>query len=285
MKHTRLFVTVLAGRDVCRRLCAAALLLVVMCASCRSAALLNTDPAKPENDANSKVDVVRLIGSAEAAWFQNHGRYATLEELIQSGQVERTACQSSDYKSAVKWLSLQSESQSVAGFSLNLTVSSSGTGYQLYLTQKGKKCGVGWFTDEAGILYEGKAVNCEEHSPASALKNWSPPDIDAVLPPVRNDGPCPLQEILHEASVRATELVENLQRFTAAEQIEHTEFRRNGEPHKSNSELFTYTAEIEQNANGDFWIEEYRSSKIPTDTPPLADTGTAAFALIFTLCL
>ena len=168
MKHTRLFVTVLAGHDMGRRLCAAALLLVVMSASCRSAA---------ENGANGKVNVVRLIGSAEAAWFQNHGRYATLAELIQSGQVERTAGQSSDYKSALKWLSLQSESQPVAGFSLNLTVSSSGTGYQLYLTQKGNKCGVGWFTDEAGVLYEGKAVNCEEHSPASALKDWSPPDI------------------------------------------------------------------------------------------------------------
>jgi Protein of unknown function (DUF1570) len=98
-----------------------------------------------------------------------------------------------------------------------------------------------------------------------------------------DDIPCPLTTILHEASERATEMVDNLQRFTATEQIEHIEFKKNGKTRKSASQLFSfsYVAEIEQLPSGAFWVEEYRLAKTQNDPPPLSDTGTAAFALIF----
>jgi hypothetical protein len=92
---------------------------------------------------------------------------------------------------------------------------------------------------------------------------------------------CPLSQILEGASERAIEMVDNLQRFTANEEIEHTEFRRNGRPRKSTNQLFSYVAEIDQASSGAFWIEEYRLAKSDGESPPLSDTGTAAFALIF----
>ena len=104
---------------------------------------------------------------------------------------------------------------------------------------------------------------------------------DSLRNEFRDDIPCPLSQILHGASERATEMVDNLQRFTAMEEIEHTEFKKNGRPRKATNELFSYVAEIAQGPSGAFWVEEYRSSASETNSPALADTGTAAFALIF----
>jgi len=98
---------------------------------------------------------------------------------------------------------------------------------------------------------------------------------------LNEDIPCPLSAILHGASERATEMVENLQRFTATEEIAHTEFKKNGKARKASNELYSYVAEIAQVPSGAFWVEEYRSSASETNSAALADTGTAAFALIF----
>lgn len=106
-------------------------------------------------------------------------------------------------------------------------------------------------------------------------------DTDAAAPPDRNDGSCPLPQILHEVSERATELVENLQSFTATEQIQHTEFRKDGKPRRSTTELFTYVAELHENPYGEFWVHEYREAKTQSDPPPLVENATAASALIF----
>lgn len=97
---------------------------------------------------------------------------------------------------------------------------------------------------------------------------------------VQDEISCPLSQIVEGASERATEMVENLQRFTATEKIEHTEFRKNGKARYSANQVFSYVAEIDQ-ASGSFWVEEYRSAKTQGEPPPLSDTGTAAFALIF----
>ena len=98
---------------------------------------------------------------------------------------------------------------------------------------------------------------------------------------IQSDVPCPLPEILHGASERAAEMVDNLQRFTATEEIRHTEFKRNGKPRNATNQLFSYVAEIAQGPSGGFWVEEDRSAKTESDSSPLYDTGTAAFALIF----
>lgn len=97
----------------------------------------------------------------------------------------------------------------------------------------------------------------------------------------RTDVPCPLSQILQGASERATEMVDNLQRFTATESILHTEFKKNGAPRRGTNQLFSYVAEIDAAPSGAFWVEEYRTAKMEVDSPPISDTGTAAFALIF----
>jgi tetratricopeptide (TPR) repeat protein len=107
------------------------------------------------------------------------------------------------------------------------------------------------------------------------------PDIDEGVPPVVEDAACPLSQILQGASQRIIELAENLQRFTATEQIEHTELGKNGTPRNSISETFSYVASIEQNTDASFEVDEYRTARRQTEQPPLKDNGTAALALMF----
>lgn len=130
---------------------------------------------------------------------------------------------------------------------------------------------------DAGIV---EAHTSRDTSARSAAR-WEPTDVDEALSAVKDDTTCPLAHVLQEAGQRGTELVENLQRFTAAEQIEHIEFRKNGKPRKSTSERFSYLAEITENPYESFWVYEYRTAKGPTDPPPLTDIGTAALALMF----
>lgn len=92
---------------------------------------------------------------------------------------------------------------------------------------------------------------------------------------------CPLSQILQAASDRATEMVDNLQRFTAIEEVEHTEVKKNGKRRTSAKQLFSYVANIEQSSSGAFWVEEYRLAKTQGDSPNVWDKGTATFALIF----
>lgn len=126
-------------------------------------------------------------------------------------------------------------------------------------------------TSEQGTFTPENIASAPSAEPAKAEK---------VSQQVQDEISCPLSQILEGASERATEMVENLQRFTATEKIEHTEFRKNGKPRYSANQVFSYVAEIDQ-ASGSFWVEEYRSAKTQGEPPPLSDTGTAAFALIF----
>jgi len=240
-----------------------------------------TKKAEFEHEASASENVVRLISVGETAYFRTHGRYATFAELVRSGQMEETARQSSAYLRAFALLNLHAESQPIPGFVLVLLVPSDGSQYQLSLTQQRAECGFGWFTNASGTLYQGKAVDCAEPMPTSDPSNWAPPDIDVEVPPVRSDTLCPLPEILYEAGKRAQELVENLQRFAANEQIEHIEFGNRGKLRNSTSQRVNYTAEIRQSPSGTLWVEEDRSGATENLPPLLTDAGTAAFALIF----
>src|SRR5205085_9509080 len=68
----------------------------------------------------------------------------------------------------------------------------------------------------------------------SASNRWAPPDIDAGVPRVlSNSSSCPLPQILKQASSHTLDLIENMRRFSASEQIEQIEIDRNGKRQKS----------------------------------------------------
>lgn len=237
--------------------------------------------SETQNSDKTEAGVVRFISAAQRAYFRDHDRYATLPELVQSGQLEKIANQSSAFLRALQMLNLKSPSQPIEGFALGLAVTPDGRGYEVSLTRQVNNCRSGWFSDETGTLYEAKAMGCVEKLATAAPNNWSPPDIDAAVPPVTSSIACPLGLILGETAKRADELVENLQRFTADDRIEQIELGKDGKQHHSSKDLAHYTAEIEVNTSGTYRIEEYRSTSESSVPPPITDIGTAAFALIF----
>ena len=115
----------------------------------------------------------------------------------------------------------------------------------------------------------------------SSTREWGPPDIDERVPPVLSDGACPLSQILKETSNRTLDLIENMQRFSANERIEHIEIDKHGKRRSSNAQTVNYVAQFEQNSSGYPRIQEYRSRDSGIRQASVMDSGTAAFALIF----
>jgi hypothetical protein len=249
---------------------------------------LTAGDAKPEqaSENDSAVGLVHLVSIAEADYFHANGRYATLSELINSGQLRRTAVHSPENLPFYRTVNSQSDSEPVAGYIVASVVGADSSTYKMSLTRKTDKCGMVVSTDESGHLYEGKPVACvtEEatSSPLSSPRDWAPPDVDDAIPPVSTDTLCPLPQLLHDASDRVQELADNLQRFSAKERIGDADIDRNGKSHNERSSVFDYVAEIRRDDLGNTFVEEYRSGGSATGPSlGLADTGTAAFALIF----
>lgn len=253
--------------------------------------------------------IIHLIAAAESGYFENQQRYAPFADLVQSGALDRAAVKSSENLQAFHVLDLQPGHELINGLSLGLMVAPDNRSYKLSLTHKTEPCAPGWFADSTGAFYEGRAEGCVAEksslpitatfpstpepsttasaaatattSPGSSTRSWAPPDIDQGIPPVRADASCPLPQILKEASRHAEELVDNLQRFSATERIDDIEFRKDGRVRSSETFLDSYVAQIAQASSGSLQIEEYRSGSSEEQQPPLADVGTAAFALIF----
>jgi hypothetical protein len=238
---------------------------------------------KSVQERNVALEVVRLVQTAETDYFRNAGRYATLAELIKSKQLAQTATGSQENLHAYFALDLKVESDPVPGFVFNLDVPSDSASYKLSVTRPGN-CSFSIRTDEKGTVYEDKPSDCEPESDVEPpLAAWDITNLDRDASAVRRDVSCPLSQILQGTSHRARELEENLQKFSAREVIEHLEIGKNGKQRSRTSSLFNYVAEIHESQDGGAYINEYRAEAglMAGPHPPLADSGTAAFALLF----
>ena len=243
-------------------------------------------PQSTPGELSNEAEIVNLIGAAEALYFRTNGRYATFAQLVKSGSLEQAASQTSHQMRAFQAMNLQSDVEPVAGFTLGLVVASDGASYKASLIHEAQTCPSAWFTDNTGTLYEGKAVGCAVAVTALAVPRSLPrqlewPSGDEAVLPIRINIRCPLPQILEEARKGAQEFVENLQRFSASERIEHIEVGKNGKTRSTNSQVVDYVAEVEVDPSGSLSIDEYRSGPSEIQEPPLSDTGTAGFAMIF----
>jgi tetratricopeptide (TPR) repeat protein len=143
---------------------------------------------------------------------------------------------------------------------------------QQYLSNLEKRTGAVHRTDST-----------ERSEKADSTPNpWAPPDIDASVPPVLSgSSACPLPEILKQASNHTLDLIENMRRFSASEQIEQFEIDRNGTRHNSGTEVTNYVVEIEQRSSGYPTINEYRAGGNRIRRMAISDSGGSVFALIF----
>jgi hypothetical protein len=121
----------------------------------------------------------------------------------------------------------------------------------------------GWLL-AAPATYAQTATSAEDpRSPTTPPRKltWAPPDIDEAIPPVEPAAKCSLPEILRAASARQVELLTNLDRFTATEQIEYLQVNRKGDPLNRSQRSYNYVVSLREIRPGYLTTEEYRNGR------------------------
>lgn len=123
----------------------------------------------------------------------------------------------------------------------------------------------------------------QEPVPSEKKTNSWPPDLDQEVPPVTPGVSCDLSRVLHGAGVRLQQFVNNLQKFSATEDINHYKVDGSGSLRGPESKKFEYMVEVQNTKSGAFYINEYRDGSVdPTIFPAgIATEGVPAMALIF----
>jgi tetratricopeptide (TPR) repeat protein len=114
-------------------------------------------------------------------------------------------------------------------------------------------------------------------------KDWAPPDIDAAKPFVISEAACSLPKVLQDAGKHAVQLVTDLQQFSAIEEYQSVEIKRNEQLEKPETRMFNYLVLIEEPRPGLIHVEESRDTNLTAkDVPgPLHDEGAPARVLVF----
>jgi hypothetical protein len=113
---------------------------------------------------------------------------------------------------------------------------------------------------------------------------WDPPKIDSKLPASPDAPPCDLEVVLTQAAARATELIDNLQNFTAREHMDFRVFGAGGfgDTRRGGSEAFDYTAIITKRGSSFSVSESRKAAQVAMEFPlENQDIGLPEMALIF----
>jgi Flp pilus assembly protein TadD len=89
---------------------------------------------------------------------------------------------------------------------------------------------------------------------------WAPPDIDSREYPLAQNASCSAEEILPRAEHRLKSQLQNFEKFTATEHIDHQEIDRLGRPGPVKSRDFSYIVFVDRYAGDSFFLQEDRYS-------------------------
>lgn len=113
--------------------------------------------------------------------------------------------------------------------------------------------------------------------------DWAPPDIDAVKPFVISDATCSLEQVLKSAGQNAERFVSTLEEFSATEEFQAIEMKRDGALDKPSAEAYNYFAFVEHVTPTVFQVNEVReqrSQPVQLSTR-ISDLGVPGLALAF----
>ena len=113
--------------------------------------------------------------------------------------------------------------------------------------------------------------------------DWAPPDIDAVKPFVISGAACPLEQVLKTAGQNAEEFVSVLEEFSATEEFQTIEMKRDGALDKPSAQVYNYFAFVEHVTPTVFQVNEVREQRsLPaTLSARVSDLGVPGLALAF----
>lgn len=118
---------------------------------------------------------------------------------------------------------------------------------------------------------------------APVRKNWAPQDIDAERPFVISGAACSLPTVLRAAEEKAVQLVSNLQKFTATEEYQSVEIKRNKQLETPDTRTYAYLVFINEPSRHVIQVHEVRNQGLSARDMPgrLAVFGAPALALAF----
>jgi tetratricopeptide (TPR) repeat protein len=120
-------------------------------------------------------------------------------------------------------------------------------------------------------------------APSLPESAWGPPGVDDVKPPVTPGVTCPAQQVIEAAGTRVKQLVDNIQKFAAVEDMVHEQLDKSGNPITKETRKFNYVASITEETPGYLSTDEYRDLRYGVADLPdhIATTGFVTLALIF----
>jgi tetratricopeptide (TPR) repeat protein len=117
---------------------------------------------------------------------------------------------------------------------------------------------------------------------ALPIQTWRPPDVDDAKPTITAGVTCPATQVLEEVGKRVQDLVQDVTRFAADEELFHQSFDSAGLSRHADTRKYNYVAAISSQP-GTVYIQEYRTDKVAQAGDPdgLGSSGFVMLALVF----
>lgn len=114
-------------------------------------------------------------------------------------------------------------------------------------------------------------------------ENWAPPDVDSVKPFVISGATCSLPKVLQAAAKNVLEFVNSLQQFSAIEEYQSVEIKRNQQLEWPETRKFNYLVTIDQPGPHIIQVNEIRNDGLGAGDMRgiLADMGSPGLVLAF----
>jgi tetratricopeptide (TPR) repeat protein len=120
-------------------------------------------------------------------------------------------------------------------------------------------------------------------APRLSVKSWQPPGIDELKLSLAPGVSCPSEKVIEESGKRVQELVEDVTRFAAVEDLFHQALDEYGNPVRTETRRFNYVAAISEPQPGFLSVDEFRADKLSLAGYPdnIASTGFISLAFVF----
>jgi hypothetical protein len=120
-------------------------------------------------------------------------------------------------------------------------------------------------------------------APGLSVKSWQPPGIDETKLALAPGVICPSEKVVEETGKHVRQLVDDVGRFAAVEDLFHQSLDQFGNPVRTETRKYNYVASISEPQPGFLSVDEYRADKLDPKGYPdqIASAGFATLALVF----
>lgn len=116
-----------------------------------------------------------------------------------------------------------------------------------------------------------------------SVNPWHPAGIDEAKPSVSEGVSCPFENVIEMSGQRVKDLVDNVSRIAAIENMLHEQVSEMGNPTTRETRTYDYEVAISEDGRGGFVVDEDRFERLTrADFPDgIATSGFTALALVF----